>query len=51
MPTEHDRLAAISIDALIAVVRARKLADRHDDYPDDGATAADDRHQRQMEGA
>mgnify|MGYP001568309690 CR=1 FL=1 len=50
MPTEHDRLAALSIDALIAAVRARKITDRHDDYPDNGASAADNKHQREKEG-
>ena len=48
--TYRERTAALSIDALIAVVRARKFADRHDDYPDDGASAADDKHQREREG-
>ena len=51
--TLRDRLATLSIDAQIAAVRARKIADRYDDtYArfECEANAADDNHQRKREG-
>lgn len=44
-----DRQAARRLNRLIAQCRARKMADRYEDYPDDGASAADDEHQRRKE--